>query len=441
MKQLYLIVIAIVVIVVIIGGVFAYIYVAAPGKSTTTTTPTPTPSTTVAPTVAPTQTPTPTAAPTVAPTVTPTVAPTVAPTPTPTPTLASASIIGSGGSLVNPLMQTWIPAYALVEPQIAITYTPTGSGTGITQFQEQLTNFGESDVPLQATDIAGLPSGTTALTIPISASAVVPAYNIQLVNGSQCQNGINFNGTVLANIFLGTIKTWNDSAIQQLNPALAAQLPSASITVIHRSDSSGTMYAFTDFLSKSSSQWATQVGTSKKPAWPTGLGYNLNAGVAAGISQNPDSIGPLEIAYVLQNPGAIYYGNVQNAAGNYITPSVASAQAALAAGASSGLPAGNNATAWSSVSIIDSIFNNASATTAYPITTMTYALLYQNQAYASVSAAQAAATVNFLHWIVNSGQSFGPTLGYVPLPANLVTIDDTTLSMATYNGTPITIIT
>jgi ABC-type phosphate transport system substrate-binding protein len=199
------------------------------------------------------------------------------------------------------------------------------------------------------------------------------------------------------------------------------------------------MYAFTDYLSQASSTWNSTVGTSKKPAWPVGLGYSLNSGVAAGIIQNPDSIGPLEISYVLQNPGAIYFGAVQNAAGNYILPSVTTAQTALDAGATS-LPAGDNMAAWSSVSIIDNIFQDTAATNAYPITTMTYALIYENQYYASVSAAQAAATVNFLYWIVNSGQVLGPNAGYVALPASIISIDDATLAQVTYNGSPITII-
>ena len=114
------------------------------------------------------------------------------------------------------LMQTWVSTYQLIQTHVSITYNAVGSGTGITQFQQQLTNFGETDVPLSASNIAGLPSGTTALTVPISASAIVPAYNIQLINGSYCQNGLNFTGTVLANIFLGTITKWNDPQITAL---------------------------------------------------------------------------------------------------------------------------------------------------------------------------------------------------------------------------------
>ena len=438
MKSTYIIIAAIVVIIIIIGGVFAYISL----SGTSTPTPTPTPTPTGSPTIAPTSSPT--AAPTTSPTAIPTASPTPVPTATPAPTqLATASILGSGGTLVNPLMQTWVSTYELIQTKVSITYNAVGSGTGITQFQQQITNFGETDVPLSASNINGLPSGTTALTIPISASAVVPAYNIQLVNGSYCGNGLNFTGTVLADIFMGTISKWNDAHIAALqSPTVAAQLPNANIAVIHRSDSSGTMYAFTDYLSQASSTWNSTVGTSKTPAWPVGLGYSLNSGVAAGIIQNPNSIGPLEIAYVLQNTGAIFYGTVQNAAGNYILPSVTTAQAALDAGAT-GIPAGNNMVAWETVSIIDNIFHNTAATNAYPITTMTYAIVYQNQNYPSssqFSAAQAAATINFLHWIVNSGQVLGPNAGYVALPTSIANIDNTTLASITYNGQAITII-
>jgi phosphate transport system substrate-binding protein len=207
------------------------------------------------------------------------------------------------------------------------------------------------------------------------------------------------------------------------------------------------MYAFTDYLCQASSQWKAVAGPpSKTPNWPVGVPGNLNAGVAAAILQNQNSIGPLEIAYALQNQGAIFYGNVQNAAGvatnTFVTPSVATAQAALDAGATS-LPAGDNVAAWETVSIIDNIYNNASATNAYPITTMTYALLFENQNYAGFSAAQAAATVNFLHWVVaaNGGQTFSSNAGYVPLPASIIAIDDATLKLVNYNGQAITIIT
>ena len=390
MKNTYIIIAAIVVIVIIIGGVFAYIYLSTPAKKSTST-------------------------------------------------LAAATVNGAGGTLVYPLMTVWQGAYGSAEPQITVNYNPVGSGTGITDFTKQLVDFGESDAPMTATQYGALPSGTTALTIPISASAVVPAYNLKLANGTVCQNGLKFTGAVLADIFLGTITNWNDSQIAALNPTIP--LPNTLITTVHRSDGSGTMFAFTNFLYDSSSTWASQVGKpSTSPAWPTApaqIAAPKNAGVAAAISETNGAIGPLEIAYILENTGqsSLYYGTVQNAAGNYILASVTNIAAALQAGAAVGLPAGN--AAWTSVSIVNNIFNDTAATTAYPIVTMTYALVYQEQNYNSRSYAESAATVNFLSWIVNSGQSLGKGLGYVPLPANIVTVDDATLKLITYNGTPI----
>jgi phosphate transport system substrate-binding protein len=329
-------------------------------------------------------------------------------------------------------MSVWIPAYAQVEPQIAVNYNAEGSGAGIIDFQGQRVDFGESDLPLQSSDIAKLPSGTTALTIPISASAVVPAYNIKLTNGSYCQNGLNFTGSVLAQIFLGNITTWNDPQIQNLNPTVP--LPAQTIITVHRSDGSGTMFAFTDYLSQASSTWNTTVGKGKSVAWPNlsgvAIGSKGNAGVAASIAQNVYSIGPLEIAYEIENSGQISYGAVQNAAGSYVLANVTNIQAALQAGGSS-LPAGN--AVWSNVSIIDSIYNDNTDTGVYPITTLTYALVYQAQS----SYTQGAALVNFLSWVVNKGQSFGPSLGYAPLPSNIVAIDNATIKLITYNGTPI----
>jgi phosphate ABC transporter phosphate-binding protein len=440
MKTTFMIAIAVVVIVIIIGSVFAYTYLSNSGSPSPT--PTPTPTATVKPTASPTAKPTssPTATPTSGPTATPTAAPT--PTPTPAP-LAAATINGGGGTLVAPLMSVWQGAYGSAEPQITVNYNAEGSGAGITDFKNQDVNFGESDAPMTVTQYAALPSNNVALTVPISASAVVPAYNFKLLNGSACQNGLNFTGTVLANIFLGTITTWNDSAIQALqSPDIAAQLPSTPIITVHRSDGSGTMFAFSDFLSDASTQFSTTIGKSTTPNWVSTSGGTIaapkNAGVAAAIAGNNGAIGPLEIAYILENTGqsSLYYGTVENAAGNFILAKVANVAAALQAGASSGLPAGS--ASWTSVSIVDNIYSNTTATTVYPIATLTYMLIYQNQsAVPNTSAAQAAAIVNFASWIVNSGQSLGTGLGYVPLPANIVAVDNTSINSITYNGNPL----
>ena len=386
MKSTYVITLAVVVIVIVIGGVFAYIYL---GRSTTSTS---------------------------------------------TSELAAATLNGAGGTLVYPLMTVWESVYATVEPQITVNYNPVGSGTGITDFQDQIVNFGESDAPMTAAQYAALPSGTMALTIPISASAVVPAYNLKLANGSMLGNDLNFTGAVLANIFLGNITTWNDTQIQSLNPTIP--LPGTSITTVHRSDGSGTMFAFTDFLSEASKTWNTTVGKHTNPTWPKtplDIAAPKNAGVAAAIAETNGAIGPLEIAYILENTGqtSLYYGTVQNAAKNFILANVTNIAAALQAGASHGLPAGN--AYWTNVSIVDNIYDDAAATNIYPIVTLTYALVYEQQS----SYAQGAALVNFISWIVNQGQTDGQGLGYVALPANIVAVDNATIKLITYNGTQI----
>jgi phosphate transport system substrate-binding protein len=388
MKSMYVIIAAIVVIAIIIGSVFAYSYLVNPSNKSQSTT------STIA---------------------------------------SSTTLLGSGGTLVAPLMADWQVSYNQYQPKVKVNYNAVGSGQGISDFMSGVTNFGESDAPLQLTDIANLPSSSVALTIPISASAVVPAYNIKLANGSTCQSGLNFTGTVLANIFLGTITNWNDQAIAGLqSPSVAAQLPSTAISVIHRSDGSGTMFAFTDYLSQVSTAWANGPGKSKSPDWPTGTGYKGNAGVAQGISSTNGAIGPLEIAYEIQNAGQISYGTVQNANGDYVLATVSNIQASLSQGASS-LPTGDKS--WADVSIVDSILNNKTPG-IYPIVTLTYALMYESQPNYNTGAA----LVSFLTWVINQGQTYSSTLGYAPLPQNIVNLDVATIGMISYNGNPIPLI-
>jgi phosphate ABC transporter phosphate-binding protein len=432
MKTTYMIIAAIVVIVIIIGGAFAYISIATPAK--TTPTPTPSPTATPAPTAKPTAAPTPTPE-VIVETPVPTAVPTAAPTPTPTPVpLAAATLTGNGGTLVYPLMETWEYEYTTqVEPQISITYNAVGSGAGITDFiTDGLGNFGESDAPMTAAQYAAVPSGQTCLTVPITASAVVPAYN--LGEGASTPT-LNFTGPILAEIFMGTITNWDDARLAAINPGTT--LPNLPIICVHRADSSGTMFAFTDFLYDTSTAWATTVGAPSTSAsiWPSIPGElegTKNAGVATDIGENTGAIGPLEISYILENPGQtlIYYGAVENAAGNFIQATDTNIAATLAAGATN-LPAGS--ASWTGVSIIDNTYKDATDTTIYPIVTMTYALIYEHQS----NYAQGAALVNFFSWIVNSGQSLGISEGYVPLPANIVAIDNAALLLVTYNGTPI----
>ena len=350
--------------------------------------------------------------------------------------LPAASLVLGGGTLVYPIMQDWINTYGFLEPQIGITYNALGSGNGISSITSGLYNMGESDAPLTSTQYAGLPSGSNLLTIPISDSGIIPAYNIPGITAH-----LNFTGNLLAEIFYGTITMWNDPAIQTINPGVT--LPDHAIAVYHRSDGSGTMYGFTQFLSDSNSTWKNNVGFGTGQLhWPTGVGCPHNAGVALCISENPYSIGPLEIAYEIANPGSINYGAVQNHAGNYILANLTNISAALAAGVKNGLPSSDSQ--WSTYSVIQQTFNDSADKYIYPVSTFTYALVYQDlsASYAHTTQAQATDTLNFISWIVTSGQATGTnaptnTLGYPPLPSAAVTLDKQLLDSITYNGTPI----
>jgi phosphate transport system substrate-binding protein len=338
------------------------------------------------------------------------------------PMALSGTLNGAGSTLVFPLMSEWTFAFSQVYPNAQVNYQSIGSGGGIAQITAGTVNFGASDAPLSAAQYAALPA--TVVTIPESISAVVPAYNLPGI-----KNGLKFTGDVLARIFLANITNWDDPAIAALNPGV--NLPNHAITVVHRSDGSGTMYAFTNYLTDSNQVWATHVGYSITPNWPTGLGCKGNEGVAGCIENTQYSIGPLEIAYAIENPSLISYGAVRNAAGNFILANQTNISAAVQAGASAGLPAGN--AVWTHVSIINNIFNDTSATDAYPITTFTYLVAYQTQ----TNQADGTLLVNFLWWVVNNAQQAGVKLGYIPLPANVVTLDDTTIQSITYNGTPL----
>lgn len=354
-------------------------------------------------------------------------------------TLPSATLIAGGSTLVYPIMQDWINTFQTLYPNVQITYNAVGSGKGISSISGGLYNFGGSDAPLTAAQYAALPSGSNLLTIPYSDSGIIPAYNIPGLTAH-----LNFTGNVLAEIFYGTITMWNDPRIASLQSAsVASQLPNHAIQVYHRSDGSGTMYGFTQFLSDSNSTWAKNVGFSTGTiAWPVGVGCLHNAGVAQCISGNPYSIGPLEIAYEISNPGSINYGAVQNAAGRFILANSTNISEALAQGLANGLPTTD--AQWSSYSVIQATFNDTADKFLYPVSTFTYGLIYQDlsASYASTSQAQATDTVNFLDWVVTSGQASGPnapttTLGYPPLPQAVVNADQQLLASITYNGTPI----
>ena len=387
------IVIAIVAIVIIVVGIAAYIYLSQPPAS---------------PTPSPTPTPTPTA--------TPTPTPTLTPTPTPTATPSPVILTGTGATFPQPLLSAMITQYQTLHSNVQINYQGIGSGGGISALEGKTVNFAASDAPLGASDRAKAPN---SLHIPETIGAVTVAYNVQGMT-----TGLHLTGQVIADIFQGRVTTWNDAEIQSLNPS--ATLPAKSILVIHRSDSSGTTFIFTGYLSVSSIIWNSSIGQGKSVAWPVGIGSNGNTGVAATVQGTSGAIGYVELAYALQNNMTV--AAVQNPSGNYILPSLASTQIAVQSGASGGLPAGN--ADWSNVSLL-----NAPDTQAYPIVSFTYLLVYQElNVIQGMTQNQAATLVQFMWWVVHDGQQLSPTLAYAQLPTNVVTIDEATIRSITFNG-------
>ena len=328
---------------------------------------------------------------------------------------------GAGSTFVFPLMQTWRTQYYNTTGHgVQVNYQGVGSGAGITSIIQKNVDFGATDAPLNTTQHTQNPA---LLTIPESIGAVTISYNVVGIPAH-----INITGEIIANIYLGIITNWNDANLSAINPGVT--FPNLAIRLFYRADASGTSYTFTDYLSKVSTQWASQVGVSKSPNWPAGSGQQGNQGVAGAIQQNSGGFGYVELAYALENN--MHYAKVKNQAGAYILPSL-NATAAAAAGASSSLPAGNGD--WAHVSI-----TNAPGTDSYPIATFTYLLVYNElNTYGSpMTQERAQALVSFLWWIIHDGQNAASTLQYVPLPNAVVTLDETTIHSITFNGQALT---
>ena len=239
----------------------------------------------------------------------------------------SLQINGAGATFPNPIYSKWFDEYNKKNPNVRINYQPIGSGGGIRQITAQTVFFGATDGPMTEEQILAAPG--KILHLPTVLGADVPVYNLPGVSGE-----IKFTGAVLADIYLGKITKWNDPALVKLNPA--TKLPATDITVVHRSDGSGTTYIFVDYLAKASPEWKKRVGVATSVNWPTGVGGKGNEGVAGLVQQVPGSIGYVELIYALQNK--IAYGSVQNLAGEFVRATVASVTAA-AAGAAAKMPA------------------------------------------------------------------------------------------------------
>src|SRR5918995_2393511 len=331
----------------------------------------------------------------------------------------SVTINGAGATFPFPLLDTWRVEYQTVEPGVNVNYQSIGSGGGVKQFTEKTVDFGASDAPLTPEEEVNAPG---AVTIPFTIGSVVPAYNIPGVP----DKGLKLTGPVLADIFLGTITKWNDPQIVELNPDLT--LPDTDIVTVHRSDGSGTTFVWTDYLSAISPEWSDQIGKGKSVQWPTGLGAPGNEGVANGIRGSENSIGYVELAYALTT--GIPFAFIQNQAGNFIEPTLASSEAAVAASAAT-LPAGD--ASWNNVTLV-----NAPGDNSYPVASFSYLLLYKELAdNPTMTDVKAKALIDFINWAITDGQQFAPELEYVPLPEQVVQLNQDTLSQITFNGQPL----
>ena len=337
------------------------------------------------------------------------------------------TITGAGSTFVSGLMTAWTSSGGY--PTNTVDYDAVGSGTGITDITTGTVTYGASDAPLNATQRTNAPN---LLTMPETAGAVSVIFNLPGVN-FHIGDSLNLTGAVLAAIYLGTISTWNNSAIESLNPGVT--MPNQVIAVYHRSDGSGTSYAFSQFLTDSNTTWKNTIGYSTLPAWPStplGGGEKGSSGIAGTVKETPYSLGYVDLGYATEN--VISYAAVQNPTGKNIIPTVSDAGSAITdilAESGYALPLGNES--WSSVSMID-----APGAGDYPITTFSYMLFYQESTKnpTITSLGDAEAFVNFLNWTVSKsgGQSFSGELYYVPLPASVVTADQATIASMTYNG-------
>ncbi len=308
------------------------------------------------------------------------------------PALAQTTLNGAGATFPYPMYSKWFSEYHKLHPDIQINYQSIGSGGGIRQVINGTVDFGASDGPM--TDDMLKEAKTKILHMPTVLGADVPAYNIPGVTAE-----LKFTPDALAGIFLGKITKWNDKAITSANPGV--NLPDKDIIVVHRSDGSGTTYIWTDYLSKISPEWQSQVGKGTSVKWPIGLGGKGNEGVAGSIRQLQGSIGYVELIYAVQNN--ITYGSVRNAAGNFVKASLESVTAAAASAPK--MPADFR------VSI-----TNAPGKDAYPISSFTWLLIPAQ----SKDAAKGKILADFLNWMVTDGQKMTAALSYAPLPEGVV---------------------
>jgi phosphate transport system substrate-binding protein len=310
-----------------------------------------------------------------------------------------AQVTGAGSTFVYPVLSAWAADYQK-QAGASINYQSIGSGAGISQAEAGTVDFGATDQPLTSDELAK----NNLAQFPIVIGGIAAVVNVPGINAGQ----LKLSGPVLADIFAGKIKTWNDPAIAALNAGV--KLPAAAVAVVHRSDGSGTTFNFTHYLSQVSPTWKGGPGEGKTVDWPSGVGGKGNEGVAGYVKQIPNSIGYVEYAYVVQNHMA--FAQLQNSAGNFVAPSAATFSSAA------------ESADWKNAKDFSLVMTNASGANAYPITATTFILMPTQPK----DKAKSSAAIAFFKYALDHGQAQAAKLDYVPLPASLASQIETYLA-------------
>jgi len=329
----------------------------------------------------------------------------------------SFKFTGAGSTFAFPIVDKWRVEYNKLYPGVTLNYQSIGSGAGINLFTKKTIDFGATDAPLTPSEAKKAPG---ALTIPETLGAVVIVYKLPEFPNS----GMNLTAQVIADIYMGKITTWNNPEIEKLNPGV--KFTKNKIVLVHRSDGSGTTYTFTDYLSGSVTEWAAAIGKGKSVPWQAGVGASGNAGVAKTVKNVPYSLGYVELAYAIQNK--MPYAYIQNADRTaFVAPTLDSTNVAATALAGK-LPAAD--ADWSNVSIV-----NAPGKNAYPISTFSYLLVYENlDKVKNMNMDKAKAEIHMIYWMVTDGQKYASKLAYVPLPDAVQELDKEGLSKIKFQG-------
>jgi phosphate transport system substrate-binding protein len=320
--------------------------------------------------------------------------------------VGSGSLTGAGATFPAPFYAKAFYTYSQQYPSVTVNYQSVGSGAGIQQFIKGTVDFGASDVPMASADITSAGGPDTLTQIPTTLGVIAIAYNLSGVTKLQ------LDGPTIANIYLGHIKKWNDPAIVALNTGVT--LPTTEIQVVHRSDSSGTSYHFTDYLGKVSDEWKTKVGVGKAVSWPAGIGGNGNQGVAQAVTSTAGAIGYVELAYVVETNMTQAF--LKNRDGNFVQASVAGATAAAAQS--------------TSVSPTNFSITNEPGADSYPIAAFSWLIV--KTSYSDTSKGKA--IVYMLRWLVTDGQTIGTSLQYAPLPTGVQSLAEANLKLIKAGG-------